>query len=208
MPYIYKITNSTNGKVYIGKTNTSVSTRWDEHCQNRYRFRDRPLYRAMNKYGPENFQDEAIEQVADDDAACMREIYWIEYFRSFKEGYNATMGGDGKAYIDRDIVLSLFNEGRNIKQIGQIMGHSRGQIGNILRDMNDVSAEAIKSRGHDCRRKIIAQLDIATEEILQVFASVSDAARSIGKQDGSHISSVCKGSRNTAYGFKWKYLNQ
>lgn len=25
-----------------------------------------------------------------------REKYWIEYFDSFRNGYNATMGGDGK----------------------------------------------------------------------------------------------------------------
>ena len=28
-----------------------------------------------------------------------REKYWIEYYGSFKNGYNATLGGDGKAYI-------------------------------------------------------------------------------------------------------------
>ena len=34
-----------------------------------------------------------------------RERYWIEHFKTFKYGYNATKGGDGKAYIDYQLVI-------------------------------------------------------------------------------------------------------
>ena len=33
MPYIYKIINNINGKIYIGKTNFTVEKRWKEHCK-------------------------------------------------------------------------------------------------------------------------------------------------------------------------------
>ena len=43
---IYKITNTINGKVYIGKTLETMEKRWKEHQKDSMRFTDRPLYRA------------------------------------------------------------------------------------------------------------------------------------------------------------------
>ena len=51
----------------------------------------------MRKYGVEHFHIELIEEA---DNPEEREIYWIENKRSFKNGYNATMGGDGKQLYD------------------------------------------------------------------------------------------------------------
>lgn len=33
MPFIYKITDDVNNKVYIGKTSFSIEKRWHEHLQ-------------------------------------------------------------------------------------------------------------------------------------------------------------------------------
>ena len=55
MAYIYKITNRINQKVYIGQTSFSVEKRWKEHVQDINKHLDRPLYRALSKYGIENF---------------------------------------------------------------------------------------------------------------------------------------------------------
>ena len=64
MGFIYKITNDVNGKVYIGKTLNTVVSRWKEHCHDKDRrnMENRPLYRAMNKYGLEHFSIETIEE--------------------------------------------------------------------------------------------------------------------------------------------------
>lgn len=47
----------------------------------------------MRKYGIEHFHIELLEETDDPNE---REVYWIEKKRSFKDGYNATIGGDGK----------------------------------------------------------------------------------------------------------------
>lgn len=53
----------------------------------------------MNKYGVSHFYPEAIEE-CDDSSLDSREVFWIQYYDSYKNGYNATIGGDGKAYLD------------------------------------------------------------------------------------------------------------
>lgn len=46
----------------------------------------------MNKYGISNFTFEIIEE-CDKQSLNEREIYWIEYYDSFHNGYNMTIGG-------------------------------------------------------------------------------------------------------------------
>ena len=108
MAYIYQIVNDVNNKVYIGKTEFSIEKRFKEHCSDAFRERNekRPLYAAMRKYGIEHFHIELIEET---DNPEEREIYWIEEKQSFKNGYNATLGGDGKKFIDYDLVLHTYS---------------------------------------------------------------------------------------------------
>jgi hypothetical protein len=53
------------------------------------------LYDAINKYGSENFSIEEVEECSPE-VLNDREVYWIEQYGSFKNGYNATRGGEGK----------------------------------------------------------------------------------------------------------------
>lgn len=56
--HIYKITNKVNGKAYVGKTTDTVQVRWGEHLKDskRKRCANRPLYRAIGKYGADAFK--------------------------------------------------------------------------------------------------------------------------------------------------------
>lgn len=51
----------------------------------------------------------------------------------------------------------------------------------------------------------VNQLDLLTGEVLQSFESANAAARSLGREKGSHITEVCKGTHKQAYGFGWEY---
>ena len=208
MPYIYKITNNLNGKVYIGKTNFTIEKRWKEHCQDCQKdcLNKRPLYSAMKKYGIENFFIEEVEQLETPQQAEEREKYWIEYYGSFKYGYNATKGGDGKSYADYELIYALWNEGKNIKEIQEITNYDCLTISCAL-SINKITAEEKKRRGRICIQKPVAKLDKNTLQILKVYASVEEAYRDLNKQTSGHIADVCRGKRQTAYGFRWKYLN-
>lgn len=99
MQGIYKITNSINGKIYIGKTNNS-SRRWKDHQRlafaEGHKEYNKALYQAMRKYGIENFSFEIIEEIENyKEKGEEREKYWILYFNSYNQGYNESLGGDG-----------------------------------------------------------------------------------------------------------------
>lgn len=98
---IYKIENLINGKVYIGQSK-DIYTRWSKHIQTAKRINnDRekyPLYRAMKKYGIDNFSFEIIYRCEEWELNEW-EIYFIEIYKSYMgredcNGYNQTIGGD------------------------------------------------------------------------------------------------------------------
>ena len=90
---IYKITNKINGHAYIGQS-VNIQKRLTKHKHYEQEDSHYPLYRAFQKYGIENFLFEILEECTIDELDN-REIYWIQYYDTFKNGYNQTSGGSG-----------------------------------------------------------------------------------------------------------------
>lgn len=91
---IYKITNLINTKVYIGQTN-DFQRRKREHSHMMYNSscsQNKALYKAIQKYGWNNFSMEIIEDYCEN--YNEREQYWIQYYQSDKReyGYNGNSG--------------------------------------------------------------------------------------------------------------------
>lgn len=96
----------------------------------------------MNKYGIENFIVEEIEYIKDNNKLEEREIFWIKELGTFgKNGYNATIGGDGKLLYDHNEILELYRMGYNTIQITQKLNCDRTTVANVLK------ANGIKPRG-------------------------------------------------------------
>jgi group I intron endonuclease len=208
MAYIYQITNDINGKIYVGKTERSIEERFKEHCKDskRREFEKRPLYRAMNKYGTEHFHIELLEET---DKPEESEIYWIEQKRSFKNGYNATLGGEGTRYIDYDLVIATYKEVQNQNEVARRLNISADTVHSVLKN-NHIDTIPSSTAAAVATGKIVNQYDLQGNYI-QSFLSSKAAAESLGKitatSNGasSHISEVCRGKRKTAYGFIWKF---
>lgn len=114
MAFIYKITNLINNKVYIGMTTRMVETRWKEHLRG-----TQLIDNAIAEYGQDNFQIETIEECSEEEIDN-REIYWINYYNSFTNGYNRTMGGRDNMQIMTDRaseVLQLWHQGLTLNRI-------------------------------------------------------------------------------------------
>lgn len=207
---IYKIYNDINDRLYIGKTISTLNKRFSDHKKDRkYRkFEKRPLYRAMNKYGEEHFYIELIEE-CELDCLSSRECYWIEYYDTYRNGYNATRGGDGKQLYDYDLIVELYNSGFLVKEITEQLGCCEHVVSQalLLAGIDSTTNKVTKSS------KPIAAYTLDNILIKQ-FNSQSDAARwlieeGIAKTDsiknvGNAIGRVANGERKTAYKMLWR----
>ncbi len=90
---IYKITNLINGHCYIGQS-VQIQRRWKDHRAAAFNENSKayqyPLYRAIRKYGLENFSFEVIEECSQE-KLDEKEIYWI---KNLNPVYNQTEGAD------------------------------------------------------------------------------------------------------------------
>ena len=207
MAYIYQIRNIMNDKKYIGLTYRSVEQRFSEHCRAKDNF---PIHLAIQKYGKDNFEISILEETNEPEE---RERFWIEQLKTFKYGYNATGGGDGKPYLDYDLIIAVYEEVKNTIITAKICNCRVNSVRNILKSRNiEITSTQDISRINNSQ--IVFMLNKQTEEILKVFPSISEAMRylmengitkSTSQGVKSHISDVCKGKRKSAYGYIWKY---
>lgn len=89
--HIYVITNKLNGKQYVGQTSRNIEDRYYEHC---YDSRSTSkIHKAIQEFGVQNFELKELETV-DLNKLDEREQYWIQELNSYKDGYNANIGGN------------------------------------------------------------------------------------------------------------------
>ena len=91
MVTIYKITNTLNGKPYVGLTQQPIERRFLQHAK-----AHTPLGDAMRECGLENFTIEVIERCETLEQAKRQERFWIRVLNSkVPNGYNQSDGGEG-----------------------------------------------------------------------------------------------------------------
>ena len=222
MGYIYKITNDVNYKIYIGKTEyLKPEKRWRKHLRDYKKKRNEkhPLYYAMNKYGENHFHFEVIEKTDTPEKTCEREQYWIYKLRTYVgfddcNGYNATLGGDGKPYLnlDEDEVIKYHIE-EAYYIVGYTAKHFKVDSVTIKTILTKHNVTWLSSLGANCMMNYIdyggvVQIDLKSKVILNLFESICEANRFMGKKKYDNtLYDVCNGKKSThqAYGYLWFY---
>ena len=91
---IYKVTNTINGKVYIG-----FDSNWPKRKSVHKSLSKNPtqkFHKALKKHGWDNFTWEIIYQSKNKEHCLnVMEPHFITENNSFKNGYNMTLGGEG-----------------------------------------------------------------------------------------------------------------
>ena len=164
----------------------------------------------MRKYGIENFEISLIEET---DSPNEREIFWIEQKRSFKNGYNATMGGDGKKYLDYDLIIAEYLELQNMTLTAKKLNISVDSVKTALESQH-INIKSSQDIAKEKFSKIIKMYDLQNNYI-QSFPSLKDAARFLISENyaasgdlqsiSSHIRGCANLKRKTAYKHIWKW---
>jgi len=215
--FIYCIENIKNNKKYIGKTTNTVEKRFREHIldSRRRKNENRPLYRAINSYGAENFTVKELMSCDINDLDYYEKLF-IEKFNTYKDGYNATLGGDGKILFDYQQILDLYNKGLYVKEISEAVGCCSDTIYTILHNNGINQIRTLHNTSILNPKQKVQMLDLNTDEVLMTFESVGDAARWLVENKFAKCNSgnlggikqkIChcyEGRQKTAYKHKWQ----
>lgn len=207
--YIYCITNKVNNKCYVGKTLDSVESRFKSHIYDstKQAEKDRPLYAAFRKYGIESFDIETLEEVPYE-KLNEREQYWIAEKNSFHNGYNATLGGDGKVLYDYEAIIQKFRDGALVREIAEYFNCNIDTVSRVLRLAGEDG-----HKNHANLKKKQVKL-ISKKGFEKIFDSRADAARWLVKEGytsadsisgiAAHIGQVISGKRKSYLDFYWE----
>ena len=106
MGYVYKITNTINGKAYIGiSVHEPTQGRIKEHLAGRG---NRIIARAVKKYGKDAFTYEILEANVFDELLPDLEVAYIANYNTISpNGYNLTSGGDKHKRLSAETRLKI-----------------------------------------------------------------------------------------------------
>ena len=98
---IYKYTNKINGHCYIGQS-VDITMRQYNHKSSAYNENSKDynsqFHQAIRRYGLDNFEFEIIAELTPEEynkeMLNSLEKFFIKYYNSYENGYNATEGGD------------------------------------------------------------------------------------------------------------------
>jgi group I intron endonuclease len=195
MGFVYKITNKTTNKCYIGITRKDkVEKRWNQHMSDISRGCGCPaLQCAVLKYGKENFVFEVI-LVCQNEDLIENEIRLIKEYNSMvPNGYNITPGGEGGSFTSR-----LHTEETKNKIRESISKISNGYFSNP-KNISKQRENMAKAVG-----KKVYQYD-ENNNFVKEFISCSEAARQTGVCKNT-IQNGLKTPNQLRRGFYWRNL--
>lgn len=202
---VYLHRNKINNKCYVGQTCQKPEYRWGK---NGWHYHEQPyFYRAIEKYGWDNFDHIILETDIPADQIDERECFWAGYYHALApEGYTLHVG----KYATKD-TSSILKRTRSEASL------EHWQDPEYQRKVSQGRKKMWQEASPDCKEKMLANLDrsgaggkarskeVECVETKMRYASTREAERLTGINH-ANISQACTGKRKTAGKFHWRYV--
>lgn len=177
---VYSITNIITNEKYIGLTSQNLKRRLKNG--NGYKPMTK-IRKAIEKYGWGNFKVEVLFESYCRKEAEEKEIYYIEFFDTVKNGYNKQAGG--------------------YKSTGYTVDKTtKEKLSNIHKGKH-YSPKTEFKKGIAFPSLFKKVQCIETNEI---FDNIKEARKKM--KISNHIGDACSGKRNMCGGYHWKYVEE
>lgn len=153
----------------------------------------------------ENFSIKEID-IGQGEELNNKEQYWIQHYNTYGNGYNATLGGDGKILLDYDEIIKTYLINHNAAEVARTLGCSVDSVYKILK-ANNIPTFSSANIAKEKSSKKIVQYD-KNGNFIREFGSVSDACNFFNKNSremGQHIGDCANEKRKSAYGYIWRW---
>lgn len=218
--YVVYMHTSPNNKKYIGITGQKPERRWRKNGEG---YKDHLYFwRAIQKYGWDNFKHEILYSGLTKDEAEEKEIDLISYYKSNDSdyGYNMSIGGEsgskGYKYTEEQRMrMSENHKGEKNGMYGKHHSEESIEKGRIKHLRENLSPDTIhkmsvaKKGKKRSNESIVKQIETISNKVICLETSIAyNGTKEAGKAnniDPSCISKVCRGERKTAGGFHWCY---
>lgn len=192
---IYKITNKTNGKVYIGSHKTT-------NLDDDYMGSGKYLLRAIEKQGKENFTKEILHVFDNPADMYAKEAELVnDEFLAEANTYNLKKGGyGGWDYINSNEENRIKKNQRARTATDNVLRNKYGE--NWRSEIAKIANEGITSESHRKRKETI--LSRYGENAFKSFSGKThkeETKKKIGQANSIHQ----KGNKNSQFGTKWIY---
>ena len=222
---------SPSGKVYIGITRQLVNRRWckgDGYKSNDY------FYRAILKYGWENFKHEILFTGLTKEEAEQKEIELIKRYKSTDSnyGYNLRKGGCICSFSEQSIEkmrlshLGYKHSDEQKEKISRALAGRKISSGMLGRTHSEEtkrlmsekqkgikhSKETIEKISKSRTGKCVGENNHKSKKIInlttgEVFTTIREACSKYNLSHGNVVN-VCKGNRKTCGGYEWAYYEE
>lgn len=207
---IYKATNNINGKIYIGQTTKTLEERKKYHKRDSKRI-DTLFYRAIRKYGWDNFNWEIIhDNITTIEELDSLEEYYIKLYNCFDNpgiGYNTQSGGNHFKLTEEEC------QKRSERVSGEknpMYGKPGTQLGkHFSKEHKKHLSESLTGKKHTTTA---GGNNPAAKKVINLnTGEIFDCIKAASEQYKIRPDCICrniKGQTKTCCGCKWEYYDE